>query len=43
VVIVVFQAKKLFRFSHGVVQLAVTHQHPEIQQVTAVTAGKVSP
>jgi hypothetical protein len=43
VVIVVFQAKKLFRFSHCVVQLAVTHQHPEIQQVTAVSAGKVSP
>jgi hypothetical protein len=43
VVIVVFQAKKLFRFSHGVVQLAVTHQHPEIQQVSAVTAGKICP
>jgi hypothetical protein len=43
VVIVVLQPKELFRFSHSVVQLAVTHQHPKIQQVTAVAAGKISP
>jgi hypothetical protein len=43
VVIVVFQAEKFFSLAHRIVQLAVTNQHPQIEQIPAVTTGEISP